>query len=261
MMPYEVGRWLTRAYYKASPTVVAWFEAHPWLKVPARLLLWLAIGVAWLIQASWKVQLAVGVSAAGLTMAFKLGMGSWLWSINLVRGLLAIAGLALASALFASSQAQAGDLLFFHNDHQGTAQVITDESQTVVWQGEQQPFGEVTTSVSSQENPTRLPGQYYDGESGLHYNMMRDYDPTLGRYVQSDPIGLQGGVNTYAYAVGNPITYADPTGEFFALLNPYTMVGLTGFVVLMQGYMDFVTAVNSLRYLWILCFIGLHWHY
>ena len=59
-----------------------------------------------------------------------------------------------------------------------------------------------------------LPGQYFDEETGLAYNYFRDYDPVTGRYVESDPIGLDGGVNTYLYAYGNPSYYSDPTGEF-----------------------------------------------
>ncbi|MCB1797124.1 MAG: RHS repeat-associated core domain-containing protein, partial [Candidatus Competibacteraceae bacterium] len=58
-----------------------------------------------------------------------------------------------------------------------------------------------------------FPGQYYDPETHLHYNTFRDYDPTTGRYIESDPIGLDGGVNTYGYAWGNPLSYSDPFGE------------------------------------------------
>ena len=60
-----------------------------------------------------------------------------------------------------------------------------------------------------------LPGQYYDAESSLYYNMNRYYDPTLGRYIQSDPIGLASGLNTYLYAGANPILMIDPMGLSF----------------------------------------------
>jgi RHS repeat-associated protein len=103
-------------------------------------------------------------------------------------------------------------IYYLHTDHLDTVQVITDADQQVVWRGEQKPFGEVTVVVNKIDNPLRFPGQYFDSETGLHYNYFRDYDPGTGRYIQSDPIGLNAGLNTYAYVSGNPLRHTDMYG-------------------------------------------------
>ena len=113
--------------------------------------------------------------------------------------------------LFVSFGASA-NTYYFHNDHLGTPQVLTDEDQNVVWQGRYDPFGKVEETVALVEQNLRFPGQYLDRESGLHYNYFRDYDAGTGRYVQSDPIGLGGGVSLYGYGMQNPVLYVDFSG-------------------------------------------------
>jgi RHS repeat-associated protein len=86
-----------------------------------------------------------------------------------------------------------------------------------VWRNDNtEPFGdsppdENPSGLGVFEFPLRFPGQYTDRETGLHYNYFRDYDPQVGRYIQSDPIGLIAGINTYAYA-DSPIAQIDPLG-------------------------------------------------
>ncbi|HRH82386.1 MAG TPA: RHS repeat-associated core domain-containing protein [Thiobacillaceae bacterium] len=103
-------------------------------------------------------------------------------------------------------------LYYYHTDHLGTPQAMTDAAGQVVWQADYEPFGKAVVKVNSVQNNLRLPGQYFDAESGLHYNFFRDYDPGLGRYIQADPIGLAGGLNLYAYVGGNPVSKIDPLG-------------------------------------------------
>jgi RHS repeat-associated protein len=115
---------------------------------------------------------------------------------------------------------------YIHADHLDTPRMITDTAGNVVWDWPNlDPFGNNVPN----ENPTglgvfefnkRYKGQYFDKETGLHYNINRDYDPSIGRYVESDPIGLRGGINTYAYVGGNPLRWADPLG-----LDPYGFSG------------------------------------
>jgi RHS repeat-associated protein len=101
---------------------------------------------------------------------------------------------------------------YFHNDHLGTPQVLTNDSQAIAWKAVYTPFGEAVPSIQTVENPFRFPGQYYDQETGLHYNYFRYYDPTTGRYVTPDPIGLAGGINLFVYVRGSPLRWVDPFG-------------------------------------------------
>jgi RHS repeat-associated protein len=91
---------------------------------------------------------------------------------------------------------------------------MTDSSGTVVWAADYKPFGEATITVSTITNNLRFPGQYYDAETGLNYNYYRDFNPMIGRYVEADPMGLQGGINLYAYVRNNPSRGKDPFGLF-----------------------------------------------
>ena len=101
---------------------------------------------------------------------------------------------------------------YLHSDHLNTPRLATNQTQQTVWQWQSDAFGVGPASGSLTMN-LRFPGQYFDQESGLHYNYFRDYDPETGRYVESDPIGLNGGLNTFGYVGGNPVSYVDPTGE------------------------------------------------
>ena len=120
------------------------------------------------------------------------------------------------------------ELYYIHSDHLATPRKITRSiDNRVVWTWESEAFG----ASQPNQNPSglgefvfnlRFPGQYYDPETGLFYNLNRDYDPENGRYIESDPIGLAGGINTYAYVNGNPINRTDPLGLSDLIYNNNT---------------------------------------
>ncbi|MFC5743166.1 RHS repeat protein [Dyella tabacisoli] len=104
---------------------------------------------------------------------------------------------------------------YVHADGLGTPRAISDASGVTQWQWSYQsnPFGEQQpTSSTGYTFNLRFPGQYYDVETGLHYNVNRDYASSTGRYIQSDPLGPQAGPSTYAYVSGNPLSNIDPLG-------------------------------------------------
>ncbi|WP_116809564.1 RHS repeat-associated core domain-containing protein [Steroidobacter cummioxidans] len=113
-----------------------------------------------------------------------------------------------------------------HTDHLNTPRLITGSvNPGIRWRWDAEPFGGGTVN----NNPSgagvfdfhlRFPGQIYVAETGLNYNYFRDYDPSTGRYAQSDPIGLGGGLNVYGYVNGNPVSFLDPQGLELFLPNP-----------------------------------------
>ncbi|MFI0459949.1 MAG: RHS repeat-associated core domain-containing protein, partial [Candidatus Thiodiazotropha endolucinida] len=109
----------------------------------------------------------------------------------------------------------ANTIYYLHTDHLGAVVKATDGTQALVWDAERKPFGERSVTTAQIEMPLGFPGQYFDEETGNYYNYFRDYDPKTGRYLQSDPIGLWGGVNTYGYANSNSLTNIDLKGLFW----------------------------------------------
>ena len=109
-------------------------------------------------------------------------------------------------------------IYYAHNDHLGTPHMLSDEKGVAVWAAVYAPFGAAKVNDDLDADGThvtlniRFPGQYYDAESGLHYNYHRYYDPDSGRYITADPIGLAGGINMYGYVEGMPLRYIDPLG-------------------------------------------------
>ena len=119
----------------------------------------------------------------------------------------------------------AGSPAFYwtHVDHLDTALAITDTPASgnarVVWTASYEPYGLATPdedpdgdSVFVSYQP-RFPGQWFDGESGDHYNHRRSYDPAVAAYISGDPVGQRGGLNIYRYALSSPTNYYDPTGN------------------------------------------------
>lgn len=154
-----------------------------------------------------------------------------------------VVGLVLGLCLtLARADAPVLNLYSIYTDQLNTPRMVTDAQRSVVWQAlPDEPFGLDVPDEDPNHTGTpfvfnlRFPGQYYDPESGLNYNLNRDYDPATGRYVESDPLGLQAGINTYAYVGGNPPKYTDPKGLWaeeavaaalvFCRLNPAMCAG------------------------------------
>ncbi|MDQ1925062.1 RHS repeat-associated core domain-containing protein [Massilia pseudoviolaceinigra] len=135
-------------------------------------------------------------------------------------GDLPVAVLTQTVAGTAPSQVTATNVFHVHPDHLGTPRMITRAlDNKIVWRWDNgDPFGltpptEYFSGTGTFTFNLRMPGQYYDRNTNLFYNYHRDYDPQTGRYIQSDPIGLKGGINTYSYVNGNPLSHIDPTGE------------------------------------------------
>ncbi|NUF49913.1 RHS repeat domain-containing protein [Gilliamella sp. ESL0250] len=119
-----------------------------------------------------------------------------------------------ASLTVANQTLQTASYHYLITDHLGTPQLAINNQGQQTWKMHSDAFGNAVLDPNNQITLNlRFPGQYYDKETGLSYNYFRDYNPKIGRYIQSDPIGLNGGINTFSYASGNPLLYRDPLGE------------------------------------------------
>ena len=135
---------------------------------------------------------------------------------------------------------QHGQYYYYQLDYRNAPTRIIDAGGNIHWQADYDDFGNATISTpdySQVINNLRLPGQYADAESGYYYNLNRYYAPQLGRYLSEDPIGLEGGINTYAYVAGNPISFVDPEGELAWFLAPAIGAAIGGGIDLGLQYL------------------------
>ncbi len=110
------------------------------------------------------------------------------------------------------AQIENGTVYHYHLDHLGTPRELTDDTGKIVWKARYKTYGALALKeIEEVENNLRFQGQYFDEETGLHYNRFRYYNPATGQFINQDPIGLLGGLNNYQYAP-NPVQWIDPLG-------------------------------------------------
>jgi RHS repeat-associated protein len=127
----------------------------------------------------------------------------------------------LSAAVTITVRTGVAALYFIHTDHLNTPRLVANAAGTTVWRWDQQePFGNDTpngdpgNTGTTFDFPMRFPGQYLDRETNLAYNFYRDYDPQIGKYIQSDPVGIRAGADTYTFVRNGPLSFAD----FFGLI-------------------------------------------
>lgn len=112
-------------------------------------------------------------------------------------------------------------------DQRGAPVAVTDQEGRKIWTADYAAFGEANVNDDADGDGRRfvlnlrLPGQYYDAETGTYYNLHRDYDPALGRYLTADPIGITAGANMYAYVQNDPLNRIDPLGLYDEMVHYY----------------------------------------
>ncbi|MEP6633499.1 MAG: RHS repeat-associated core domain-containing protein, partial [Luteimonas sp.] len=152
----------------------------------------------------------VGKIAGGLTSRYVYGAQNQLLAEMTPNGWKSY--LYLFGQLIAVVNNSSNTLYFIHTDLQGRPEVATHWNQVPVWKATNGGYSRSVTLDSIGGINLGFPGQYYDSESGTWYNGFRDYDASIGRYLQSDPTGLSGGLNTFSYVGGNPVNSVDPFG-------------------------------------------------
>ena len=133
-----------------------------------------------------------------------------------------------SAAITITVNSNVAQIYYVHPDHLNTPRMITNQAGTTVWRWDNtEPFGNSMPNDDADGDGVafafdlRFPGQFFDRETGLAYNWRRDYDSSVGRYIESDPIGLRGSINTYAYVDFNPLRYTDPRGLDNPGMGPY----------------------------------------
>jgi len=127
---------------------------------------------------------------------------------------------------------ESNKVYYIHTDHLGTPRRLADENGAIVWSWESKAFGD-DEAVGNMAFNLRFAGQYFDNETSMHYNINRDYNPKTGRYIESDPIGFDGGVNSYGYVAGNPLGAVDELGlarNFSGFVTSVVAIG-TGYSI------------------------------
>jgi RHS repeat-associated protein len=149
----------------------------------------------------------------GVATVFLYDINGKLIAESLPDGTITAEYLYMGKIRMAKVDVSTGNIYYYLNDRLGTSQLITDDAGTIVWEAGYKPFGGARVNTNSSViNNFRFPGQYYDQETGLHYNYHRYYDPMTGRYLTPDPIGLDGGINLFSYAKDNPTNFIDIYG-------------------------------------------------